>query len=418
MADYTPTFADLGVDERIIERLAARDIVTPFEIQQIVIPDAIEGRDVLGKAKTGSGKTLAFAIPLVQCLRPATKGTQALVLVPTRELCSQVAEDVRSVAPKATKVLAAYGGAGLRQHITEAPNARIIVATPGRLIDLIERKAAKLGNVHILVIDEADRMADMGFLPQVAHILRHVPRERQTMLFSATLDQQIMGLISQTQDPARHEVVDRLPTVEGLEHHLFEVHQMDKTDVVVELLKGPHGLALVFTATKFGCSRLAAALNKAGVKAEAIHGDRSQSERERSLKKFEKGEVEVLVATDVAARGLDIEGITLVVNYDPPNDHKAYVHRVGRTARAGRTGVAVTLATWEQRADVERMARILKLTPHIVEVFSSDPRLQKVGTSEFAGAPPAPETDDRPATAGAYARLARRRGGGGGRRRR
>jgi superfamily II DNA/RNA helicase len=262
-------------------------------------------------------------------------------------------------------------------------------------------------------------MADMGFMPQVAHILRHVPRERQTMLFSATLDQQIMGLISQTQDAARHEIADRMQTVEGLEHHLLEVHQMDKTDVVVALLKGPHhGLTLVFTKTKFGCSRLAEALRKAGVKAEAIHGDRTQAERERSLRRFESGEVNVLVATEVAARGLDIEGITMVVNYDPPADHKAYVHRVGRTARAGRTGVAVTLATWEQRSDVERMARILKLTPHIVEVFSSDPRLQQVGTKEFAGAPPAPEQDDRPTTAGAYARLSRRRGGGGGGRRR
>jgi len=414
----TLTFADLGVDQRIVDRLAARDIVAPFEIQQIVIPDALEGRDILGKAKTGSGKTLAFGIPLVQGLRSGTKGTQGLVLVPTRELCSQVTEDIVSIAPKGTKILATYGGAGLRQHIQQAAAAKIIVATPGRLIDLIERKAAQLENVHMLVIDEADRMADMGFMPQVAHILRHVPRERQTMLFSATLDQQIMGLVSQTQDAARHEVADRFATVEGLEHHLLEVHQMDKTDVVIALLKGPHGLTLVFTATKFGCSRLAEALRKAGVKAEAIHGDRSQADRERSLRRFETGEVDVLVATDVAARGLDIDGITLVVNYDPPNDHKAYVHRVGRTARAGRTGVAVTLATWEQRSDVERMARILKLTPHIVEVFSSDPRLQQVGTSEFAGAPPAPESDDRPATAGAYARLARRRGGGGGGRRR
>jgi superfamily II DNA/RNA helicase len=418
MATHELTFADLGVDKRIVDRLAARDILLPFEIQQIVIPDALEGRDILGKAKTGSGKTLAFGIPLVQGLRSGTKGTQGLVLVPTRELASQVTEDLQSIAPKGTKVLATYGGAGLKQHIQQAPTAKVIVATPGRLIDLLERKAAKLDNVHMLVIDEADRMADMGFMPQVAHILRHVPTERQTMLFSATLDQQIMGLISQTQNAARHEVVDRMQTVEGLEHHLLEVHQMDKTDIVIALLKGPHGLTLVFTATKFGCQRLAEALRKAGVKAEAIHGDRSQAERERSLKRFETREVDVLVATDVAARGLDIEGITLVVNYDPPNDHKAYVHRVGRTARAGREGVAVTLATWEQRSDVERMARILKLTPHIVEVFSSDPRLQQVGTADFAGAPPAPETDAGPATAGAYARLARRRGGGGGGRRR
>jgi superfamily II DNA/RNA helicase len=204
--------------------------------------------------------------------------------------------------------------------------------------------------------------------------------------------------------------VDQQPTVEGLEHHLFEVHRMDKTDVVVSLLGGPHGSTLVFTRTKRECDRLSGRLKQAGINAEAIHGDLSQAERERALSRFDTGKVDVLVATDVAARGLDIEGITLVINYDPPEDHKAYVHRVGRTARAGRTGTAVTLATWEQRSDVERMARMLKLTPHIVEIFSSDPRLQQVGTSEMEGNQPAPEMPDRPATAGAYAKLKKTRG--------
>ena len=414
MSTTTPTFAELGVSEAIVQRLDARGIHSPSEIQALVIPDGIAGRDILGQAQTGSGKTLAFAIPIVERLDPGAKGTQALVLVPTRELCSQVTDDLRSIAPAKTRILASYGGMGLTQHIQQAPKADIIVATPGRLIDLLERKAANLTRTRMLVIDEADRMADMGFLPQVAKILRHVPADRQTMLFSATLDHQIIGLISQTQDALRFEVADSQPTVEGLEHHLFEVHRMDKTDVLVALLKGPHGLTLVFTRTRRDCARLAERLNDAGVKAEAIHGDRTQAERERSLKRFESGEVDVLVATDVAARGLDIDGITLVVNYDPPEDHKAYVHRVGRTARAGRTGVAVTLATWQQRSDVERMARLLKLTPHIVELFSSDPRLQQVRTGELVGAQPAPAEPDKPATAGAYAKLARRRGGGGG----
>jgi superfamily II DNA/RNA helicase len=402
----------LGVDDSIVQRLKQRDIHEPFPIQAEVIPDALDGRDILGKAKTGSGKTLAFGIPIVQRMRRDVEGTQALVLVPTRELASQVTEDLVSIAPRKTKILATYGGAGLGRHIQEAPSAQIIVATPGRLIDLLDRKAADLSKLHILVFDEADRMADMGFLPQVTNILRHVPRQRQTMLFSATLDHQIMGLISQTHDPLRFEIADRMQTVEGLEHHLFEVHQMDKTDVLVALLKGPHGLTLVFTRTKHTCGRLARALTDAGVKAEAIHGDRTQSERERSLRRFESGEVDVLVATDVAARGLDIDNVTLVVNYDPPEDHKAYVHRVGRTARAGKTGVAVTLATWEQRTDVERMAKRLRLTPHIVEVFSSDPMLQKVGTEEVIGNPPAPEEEDKPPTAGAYAALRRSRGRG------
>jgi superfamily II DNA/RNA helicase len=400
----------LGVDDAIVQRLKQRDIIEPFPIQAEAIPDALAGRDILGKAKTGSGKTLAFAIPLVQRLRDDVTGTQALVLVPTRELCSQVLDDVRTISPKKINILAVYGGTGMRSNLEQARAAQLIVATPGRLIDLLERKAADLSKVHMLVFDEADRMADMGFLPQVTTILRQIPRERQTMLFSATLDHQIMGLISQTHDPVRFEVTDRVPTVEGLEHHLFEVHHLDRTDVLISLLRGPHGLTLVFCRTKRGCARLAQALTDAGIKAEAIHGDRTQSERERSLRRFETGDVDVLVATDVAARGLDIEGVTLVVNYDPPEDHKAYVHRVGRTARAGKTGVAVTLATWEQRSDVERMAKRLSLMPHIVEVFSSDPMLQKVGTDELAGNPAAEPEPDKPATAGAYAALRRSRG--------
>jgi superfamily II DNA/RNA helicase len=339
------------------------------------------------------------------------EGTQAVVLVPTRELCSQVTDEIKAIAPSRTKILAVYGGVKLGPHIQKAPSAQIIVATPGRLIDLIERKAADLRNTHMLVIDEADRMADMGFLPQVARILKSVPRERQTMLFSATLDSQIMGLISQTQDALRFEVADKMPTVEGVAHHLFEVHRMDKTDILVALLGGPHGLTLVFTRTKRECDWLADQLKAAGIKAEPIHGDLSQGERERALKQFEDGKIDVLVATDVAARGLDIDNITLVVNFDPPEDHKAYLHRVGRTARAGRTGTAVTLATWQERSDVERMARTLKLHPHIVEIFSSDPRLKQVGTADFEGAPPAKEDPGRPATAGAYAKLAGRRGG-------
>jgi superfamily II DNA/RNA helicase len=416
MTDPKTTFADLGVSAAIDLRLRERGIEHPFDIQSLVIPDAIRGRDILGKAKTGSGKTLAFGIPTIQRLDDQT-GTQAVILVPTRELCSQVTEDMVSIAPAKTRILAVYGGVGLGPHIEQAPKATVIVATPGRLIDLIERKAANLSGVHMLVIDEADRMADMGFLPQVTKILRVVPRERQTMLFSATLDSQIMGLISQTQDALRFEVEDTQPTVEGVEHHLFEVHRMDKTDVLVSLLKGPHGLTLVFTRTKRECDRLARRLTDEKIKAEPIHGDLSQAERERALRRFEEGKIDVLVATDVAARGLDIDNITLVVNYDPPEDHKAYLHRVGRTARAGRTGSAVTLATWQERSDVEKMARMLQLHPHIVEVFSSDPRLQQVGTDELKGAPQAEAQPDQPATAGAYARLRGRKPGGGRRRR-
>jgi superfamily II DNA/RNA helicase len=416
MTTDTATFAELGVSPAILERLNERGITHPFEIQALVIPDAMTGRDILGKAKTGSGKTLAFGIPAVERLDDRS-GTQVVILVPTRELCSQVTDDMKSIAPPKTKILAVYGGTSLGPHIEQAPNATVIVATPGRLIDLLERRAANLKGVHILVIDEADRMADMGFMPQVAKILKALPRERQTLLFSATLDSQIMGLIAQTQDPLRFEVSDSQPTVEGVEHHLFEVHRMDKTDVLVSLLKGPHGLTLVFTRTKRECDRLARRLKEEDIKAEPIHGDLSQSDRERALRRFEEGKIDVLVATDVAARGLDIDNITLVVNYDPPEDHKAYLHRVGRTARAGKAGTAVTLATWQERTDVEKMARMLQLHPHIVEVFSSDPVLQQVGTSDFKGAPQAEKMPDQAPTAGAYAKLRGRRPGGGRRRR-
>lgn len=408
------SFAELGVAEPILRRLEEQDIRNPFEIQALVIPDALAGRDILGQAKTGAGKTLAFGVPLVQRMRQDADGTQALVLVPTRELCAQVADDVRSIAPAGTKIVAAYGGVGMAANLRDAAGADMIIATPGRLIDLLDRRRADLSKLRMLVIDEADRMADMGFLPQVGKILRWVPRERQTMLFSATLDAQIIGLISQTQNPVRHEVTDRLPTVEGVEHHLFEVHTLDKEEVLVALLRAPRGLALVFTRTKRNCDKLAARLRAAGIRASEIHGDLGQVAREKALTRFERGDVDVLVATEVAARGLDIDGITHVVNYDPPEDHKAYLHRVGRTARAGRSGVAITLATWTQRTDVERMARRLRLQPHIVEVFSTDPVLQRVGTGEVSGAPPADEPEDAPtkaAVGGAYAKLAGRRGG-------
>jgi len=415
------TFEDLGVIEPIRRRLSSRGVNRPFEIQALVLPDALAGRDILGKAKTGSGKTLAFGIPLVQRMQPGAKGTQGLVLVPTRELCSQVADEVRAISPKSARVLAAYGGVGLREHIEQAPHAHIIVATPGRLIDLLERRVADLSNAHILVIDEADRMADMGFLPQVTTILRHVPDDRQTMLFSATLDHQIFGLIAQTDEPARHEVADKQQTVDSVEHHLFEVHPMDKVEVLKAIVSSAPGLSLVFTRTKRGCDRLAGELKDGGVNATAIHGDLGQGAREQALKRFEGGKVDVLVATDVAARGLDIDDIARVINYDPPEDHKAYVHRVGRTARAGRSGVGITLATWEQRDEVELMARRLNLHPHIVEIFSSDERLGRLGTGEVVGAMPREDEDAEAVGVGAAAARkfgARRRGGGGGRRRR
>ncbi|HVL82387.1 MAG TPA: DEAD/DEAH box helicase [Actinomycetota bacterium] len=409
-AEDAPSFESLGVIEPIRRRLSERGIEAPFAIQALVMRDALDGRDILGKAKTGSGKTLAFSIPIVQRMREGVSGTQALVLVPTRELASQVADELRAISGSSAKIVSVYGGAGMKENLRDAKGAHILVATPGRLIDLLERRAADLGNVHMLVIDEADRMADMGFLPQVARILGYVPRDRQTMLFSATLDDQIMGLIAQTTDPVRHEVANQQVTVEGVEHHLFEVRQMDKTEVLISVLRrAPRDLTLVFTRTKAQCDRLAKSLSKAGLDALAIHGDLPQAAREKALRRFENKEVDVLVATDVAARGLDIEGITHVVNYDPPEDHKAYLHRIGRTARAGRAGVGITLATWQQRDDVERIAKRLHLRPHIVEMVSSDDRFEKIGSGELEHARPLSTTERRAEAKDVYRKLARRR---------
>lgn len=405
------TFADLGVIDPILRRLEEAGFEHPFPIQAQALPDALEGRDVLGKAKTGSGKTLAFGIPIVQRMDVDTSGvTQALVLVPTRELCSQVTEDLEMITPDDVRVHPAFGGSGMAEDLKYAKGADIIVATPGRLIDLLERKAADLSGLQILVIDEADRMADMGFLPQVGKILSYVPKEkkRQTMLFSATLDNQIAGLMAQTNDPVRHEVSEDMPTVEGVEHFFFEVHEMDRDEVLKRLLSHAHGSVLVFCRTKRGCDRLARRLRDDGIDATPIHGDLGQRDREKALSRFEKGQVQALIATDVAARGLDISGISHIINFDPPEDHKTYVHRVGRTARAGATGVGITLCTHEDRIQVERMARALHLEPNVEEIYSTDPRLERIGAGELEGVDAKPQPKE-PAMAGIYGKLRRGR---------
>jgi superfamily II DNA/RNA helicase len=354
------SFHELGVAAPIAQQLAARDIHAPFPIQARVLPDALAGRDVLAKSPTGSGKTLAFALPIVQRLERSGQRPAALVLVPTRELASQVAAEFETVAD-GLRVAVAYGGVPLQAQAKRAQQADVLVATPGRLNDLVERRLVKLDGVRILVLDEADRMLDMGFKPQVDRILRRVPRERQTMFFSATLDGEVGELAREyTDHAARHEAGLAPDLGAGpVEHKFVPVTADTKVEKLTELLAAERGLALVFVRTKRGADRLVQRLKRHDVTAVALHGDLNQNQRERALKRFESGQVSTLVATDVAARGLDLDEITHVINFDPPEEHTSYVHRVGRTGRAGRSGVGVTLVLPEQQSDVSRVARVL-----------------------------------------------------------
>ena len=360
-----PTFRDLGVSEPVAAVLEARGIIRTFPIQAMVIEDATAGRDTLARSKTGSGKTLGFAVPIVERLDPATAATpEALVLVPTRELAQQVRDDLEDIAhARGLRSKVVYGGTSVREQSKGVDRAHILIATPGRLYDLVERKSVRLDGVRILVLDEADRMLDMGFQPQVDRIVRRLPKDRQTMFFSATLDGAV-GRIAEvyTRDPIRHEVGgEERQVVEDADHRFVPVPSHEKLTKLIELAEAQKGLTLVFVNTKRAVDQLARSLKAQGASALALHGDMRQEAREKSLKRFEAGHAGILVATDVAARGLDLDDITLVVNYDPPMDDKGYVHRAGRTARAGRFGTSITLVTPDQQGDVSRMAARLEL---------------------------------------------------------
>ncbi len=374
-----PTFDALGISADLVAALDEQGITTPFPVQSLTIPDLMAGRDVCGKAKTGSGKTLAFGLAVVERVEPARPGCPgALVLVPTRELATQVAEELSSLARvRGRSVRAVYGGTDLdRQTKALQRGVDIVVATPGRLIDLIDRKAVSLADVGMVVLDEADRMADMGFLPQVEWVLRHVGARHQTMLFSATLDGDVDHVVRvHMHDPVFHEVESDRVDVDDMEHRFLCVHQMDKVRVAASIARGAER-CLIFVRTKRGADRLADQLGREGVAAMPIHGDLRQSARERALRDFSAGTLHVLVATDVAARGIHVDEIDVVLHYDPPADHKAYVHRSGRTARAGTTGVVGTLVLWDQERDVRVLQKRLGLAElPLVEVFSNDPRL-------------------------------------------
>jgi ATP-dependent RNA helicase RhlE len=352
-------FSALGVSAAVVQALAARGITSPFQIQDRVVPDALRGADVLAKSPTGSGKTLAFALPMVELMTPGEGAPAALVLVPTRELAQQVAEELSSVAGvKKLRVGLAYGGAPLGAQVKRLRGAEILVATPGRLHDFVERKMVSLEQVRILVLDEADRMLDMGFKPQVDRLVRRMPRERQTMLFSATLDGEVGELArAYTRDPVHVEAALPRGREQGFVDHRFVAVAHDgKVDALIQELQGDRGLALVFVRTRRGADRLARRLKQRGVEAGALHGDMTQPARDRTLARFHSGKIQTLVATDVAARGLDLDDITHVINFDPPEDDKGYVHRIGRTGRAGRDGSGITLVTPEQQADISRVA--------------------------------------------------------------
>ncbi len=374
-----PTWSQLGVDADLVEALVNEGIKAPFPVQALTIPDAIAGRDVCGKAKTGSGKTIAFGIPTIQRLPadPKRREPVALCLVPTRELCLQVSEALAPLAEaRGLQILAIYGGANMdRQIKTLKKGVDIVVATPGRMIDLLDRGEVSVADLDIVVIDEADRMADMGFLPQVEWILRKVEGRHQTLLFSATLDGAVNSLIQRYQsDPVMHEVESSEITVEQMLHRFVHVHQMDKVKVAAAIARGASRV-LVFCNTKAECDRLVRKLRDEGVDAQAIHGDLRQHLRERALERFADGRLPVLVATDVAARGIHVDDVEVVLHYDPPPEHKTYLHRSGRTARAGTTGLVVTLVLWNEELEIKRIQKRIGLDEPIVEMFSNDPRL-------------------------------------------
>jgi len=374
-------FSELGIEKDLVEALNHLGIIEPFEIQKVTIPDILDGRDVCGKAKTGSGKTIAFGLPLLQLL-PASKPGKptGLALVPTRELAVQVCKELEPLASKrGLKVSAIYGGSPIEKQIEALKKGvDFVVATPGRLIDLLERGDISVTSVEKIVIDEADRMADMGFMPQVEWILRQVELDHQTLLFSATLDGMVSGLISRyQQDPAMHEVDSREVTVAEMEHRFIAVHEMDQVKVAAAIINSSNK-TIVFTKTRWGADKLVPKLLQENVTAAAIHGDLRQSQREKALKDFTKGKIRTLVATDVAARGIHVDDVEVVIHYDPPSDAKTYLHRSGRTARAGGSGVVVSLICWDEELEIRKLMRRLGLKQPIVEMFSNDERLKNL----------------------------------------
>ncbi|MFJ8956715.1 DEAD/DEAH box helicase [Streptomyces sp. NPDC102381] len=416
------SFAELDMPAALLKTLGEQGVTEPFPIQAATLPNSLAGRDLLGRGRTGSGKTLAFGLPLLTHTTGAKaepKSPLALVLVPTRELAQQVTD---ALTPYATalklRVATVVGGMSIsRQAGALRRGAEVVVATPGRLKDLIERGDCVLGSVRTTVLDEADQMADMGFMPQVTALLKQVERGGQTMLFSATLDKNVDRLVKQfLSDPVVHSVDPSAGAVTTMEHHVL--HLADETDkkAVTARIAAREGRVILFVDTKRSADRLAKRLLAAGVYAAPLHGGRSQPQRNRTLEQFKDGRVTALVATNVAARGIHVDDLGLVVNVDPPTEHKDYLHRGGRTARAGESGSVVTLVLPEQKRDVQRLMRDAKIQPRTTQVRSTDEALTEItGAREPSGVPVAIAVPEpaAPAAATKPRRSRRSRGGSG-----
>ena len=380
-AVQTPTgFFALGVSARVDAGLAAAGFAAPFAIQTEAIPVALTGQDLCGRASTGSGKTLAFGVPIIERVtqKASPRKPRGVVLVPTRELAVQVTDVLAPIAVHCgVQVVAIYGGAAREKQVEQlARGVEVIIATPLRLIDLMKTGEADLSEVEVIVLDEADRMADEGFMPQVEWVLRHVTKEHQTMLFSATLDGQVATLVKRYMKTPNEVSIDAPTDTVGTMRHLFlGVHHMDKNRVIAAMARAG-GQTVVFCDTKRACDKVSDDLASLGEKVSALHGDMAQGARERSLRKFAQRELNILVCTDVAARGIDIDDVSIVVHYVPPLEVKTYLHRSGRTARAGKDGWAVTLAEYNQHTTCRIIQRGLRLEAQApIEVFSNDKRL-------------------------------------------
>ncbi len=362
------TFAELGVPENICRSLENKGILKPFEIQKLTITDGLEGHDICGRAPTGSGKTIAFGIPLIaNSKRGEPKHPGSLILAPTRELAEQIFSELRTFAGK-TKIGVVYGGVGYGNQIKSLKQGiDILVACPGRLEDLIEQGFVNLSHVKHVVLDEADRMADMGFMPSVRRLLDQTNSERQTFLFSATLDKDVAKLTREYQtNPIRHEIGEETPDIKSAHHLFWKITNANKTEITAEAINAVWP-AIIFCRTRHGSDRLAKRLNKLGIHGVTIHGGKSQNQRSRALADFTKGRVQALIATDVAARGIHVDGVASVIHYDPPEDHKAYIHRSGRTARAGQSGVVLSFVAPDQKKKARRLQHKIDIDQPIME---------------------------------------------------
>ncbi|HWI32127.1 MAG TPA: DEAD/DEAH box helicase [Microbacterium sp.] len=377
------TFADLGVDQDIVDVLAAKGIVDAFPIQEQTIPLGLPGQDIIGQAKTGTGKTFGFGIPVVQRLgRDPEHGVKALIVVPTRELCVQVYEDIDMLTQgRSTSVVAIYGGKAYEGQIDQLKaGAQIVVGTPGRLIDLNNQRLLDLSNATEVVLDEADKMLDLGFLPDIEKIFQKVPAIRHTQLFSATMPGPIVALARRFMSNPVH--IRATDPDEGLmqaniEHLVYRAHSLDKDEIIARILQAEgRGKTVVFTRTKRAAQKLVDELNDRGFNAAAVHGDMGQEQRERSMAAFKAGKKDILIATDVAARGIDVDDVTHVINHTIPDDDKTYLHRAGRTGRAGKTGIAVTFVDWDDLHKWALINRALEFgKPEPVETYSSSAHL-------------------------------------------